>query len=106
MFFFLFVGCDDSVVQNVVFFVLMVSVVKVLVKLISQWDSFNGCIEVVESVQFCFCVLGYIDKVNYIDGQEVKKGQVLFMIDDRIYCVVLEQVQVVLVRVKMQVSFV
>jgi multidrug efflux system membrane fusion protein len=46
----------------------------VVVKSISQWDSFNGRIEAVESVQLRPRVSGYIDKVNYTDGQEVKKG--------------------------------
>jgi multidrug efflux system membrane fusion protein len=45
----------------------------VLVKSISQWDSFNGRIEAVER-SASPRVSGYIDKVNYTDGQEVKKG--------------------------------
>jgi multidrug efflux system membrane fusion protein len=31
--------------------------------------------------------------VNYTDGQEVKKGEVLFTIDDRTYRAALEQAQ-------------
>jgi multidrug efflux system membrane fusion protein len=46
-----------------------VSAAKVLVKSISQWDSFNGRIEAVESVQLRPRVSGYIDKVNYTDGR-------------------------------------
>jgi multidrug efflux system membrane fusion protein len=69
-----------------------VSAADVVVKSISQWDSFNGRIEAVESVQLPR-VSGYIDKVNYTDGQEVKKGEVLFTIDDRTYRAALEQAQ-------------
>ncbi|MQI90705.1 efflux RND transporter periplasmic adaptor subunit, partial [Escherichia coli] len=76
----------------------------VLVKSISQWDSFNGRIEAVESVQLRPRVSGYIDKVNYTDGQEVKKGQVLFTIDDRTYRAALEQAQAALARAKTQAS--
>lgn len=72
---FLLVGCDDSVAQNAAPPAPTVSAAKVLVKSISQWDSFNGRIEAVESVQLRPRVSGYIDKVNYTDGQEVKKGQ-------------------------------
>ena len=50
-----------------------VSAADVVVKSISQWDSFNGRIEAVESVQLRPRVSGYIDKVNYTDGQEVKR---------------------------------
>ncbi|MCV5333282.1 biotin/lipoyl-binding protein, partial [Escherichia coli] len=87
---FLLVGCDDSVAQNAAPPAPTVSAAKVLVKSISQWDSFNGRIEAVESVQLRPRVSGYIDKVNYTDGQEVKKGQVLFTIDDRTYRAALE----------------
>ncbi|SWG03703.1 efflux RND transporter periplasmic adaptor subunit [Klebsiella pneumoniae] len=90
---FLLVGCDDSVAQNAAPPAPTVSAAKVLVKSISQWDSFNGRIEAVESVQLRPRVSGYIDKVNYTDGQEVKKGQVLFTIDDRTYRAALEQAQ-------------
>jgi multidrug efflux system membrane fusion protein len=34
--------------------------------------------------------------VNYTDGQEVKKGEVLFTIDDRTYRAALEQAQATL----------
>ena len=49
-------------------------------------------------------VSGYIDKVNYTDGQEVKKGEVLFTIDDRTYRAALEQAQATLARAKTQAS--
>ena len=81
----LLVGCDDSVAQNAAPQAPVVSAADVVVKSISQWDSFNGRIEAVESVQLRPRVSGYIDKVNYTDGQEVKKGEVLFTIDDRTY---------------------
>jgi multidrug efflux system membrane fusion protein len=74
------------------------------VKSISQWDSFNGRIEAVESVQLRPRVSGYIDKVNFTDGQEVKKGEVLFTIDDRTYRAALEQAQATLERAKTQAS--
>jgi multidrug efflux system membrane fusion protein len=42
--------------------------------------------------------------VNYTDGQEVKKGEVLFTIDDRTYRAALEQAQATLARAKTQAS--
>ncbi|HHA2023389.1 TPA: efflux RND transporter periplasmic adaptor subunit [Enterobacter ludwigii] len=100
----LLVGCDDGVAQNAVPQAPAVSAADVVVKSISQWDSFNGRIEAVESVQLRPRVSGYIDKVNYTDGQEVKKGEVLFTIDDRTYRAALEQAQATLTRAKTQAS--
>ncbi|TCW50600.1 multidrug efflux system membrane fusion protein [Phytobacter diazotrophicus] len=98
------VGCDEGVAQNAVPQAPAVSAAYVVVKSISQWDSFNGRIEAVESVQLRPRVSGYIDKVNYTDGQEVKKGEVLFTIDDRTYRAALEQAQATLARAKTQAS--
>ena len=100
----LLVGCDNSVAQNAAPPAPAVSAADVVVKSISQWDSFNGRIEAVESVQLRPRVSGYIDKVNYTDGQEVKKGEVLFTIDDRTYRAALEQAQAALARAKTQAS--
>ncbi|MNZ82340.1 Efflux pump periplasmic linker BepF [compost metagenome] len=100
----LLVGCDNSVAQNAAPPAPAVSAADVVVKSISQWDSFNGRIEAVESVQLRPRVSGYIDKVNYTDGQEVKKGEVLFTIDDRTYRAALEQAQASLARAKTQAS--
>ncbi|MDR2263743.1 MAG: efflux RND transporter periplasmic adaptor subunit [Enterobacter asburiae] len=100
----LLVGCDNSVAQNAAPPAPAVSAADVVVKSISQWDSFNGRIEAVESVQLRPRVSGYIDKVNYADGQEVKKGEVLFTIDDRTYRAALEQAQANLARAKTQAS--
>ena len=69
----LLVGCDEGVAQNAAPQAPTVSAADVVVKSISQWDSFNGRIEAVESVQLRPRVSGYIDKVNYTDGQEVKR---------------------------------
>ncbi|WP_049106362.1 efflux RND transporter periplasmic adaptor subunit [Klebsiella michiganensis] len=98
------VGCDEGVAQNAAPQAPVVSAADVVVKSISQWDSFNGRIEAVESVQLRPRVSGYIDKVNYADGEEVKKGEVLFTIDDRTYRAALEQAQATLARAKTQAS--
>ena len=60
-----------------------VSAAPVLVKQVSQWDEFSGRVEAVQSVELRPRVSGYIDKVNYVEGQEVKKGDVLAVIDPR-----------------------
>ncbi|WP_407289850.1 efflux RND transporter periplasmic adaptor subunit [Raoultella planticola] len=100
----LLASCDNSAAQNAAPQAPAVSAADVVVKSISQWDSFNGRIEAVESVQLRPRVSGYIEKVNYTDGQEVKKGEVLFTIDDRTYRAALEQAQATLARAKTQAN--
>lgn len=97
-------GCDNGEAKNAPPQAPEVSAADVVVKSISQWDSFNGRIEAVESVQLRPRVSGYIEKVNYADGQEVKKGDVLFTIDDRTYRAALEQARATLARARSQAS--
>lgn len=97
-------GCDDSVAQNAPPPPPAVSVANVVVKPIKQWDQFTGRVEAVQSVQLRPRVSGYIEQVNYQEGDEVKKGQVLFTIDDRTYRAAQEQAKAELVRAKNQAS--
>ncbi|QVV82784.1 multidrug efflux RND transporter periplasmic adaptor subunit SdeA, partial [Serratia marcescens] len=89
----LLAGCDNSVAHNAPPPPPVVSAASVVVKPISQWDAFNGRVEAVQSVQLRPRVSGYIERVNYTEGDEVKKGQVLFTIDDRTYRAAREQAQ-------------
>ncbi|RYM88360.1 efflux transporter periplasmic adaptor subunit [Serratia liquefaciens] len=100
----LLAGCDNSAAKNAAPLPPAVSAADVVIKPISQWDTFNGRIEAVQSVQLRPRVSGYIDKVNYTEGDEVKKGQVLFTIDDRTYRAAREQAQAELVRARNQAA--
>ncbi|HIE4388694.1 TPA: efflux RND transporter periplasmic adaptor subunit [Serratia liquefaciens] len=100
----LLAGCDNSAAKNAAPPPPAVSAADVVIKPISQWDTFNGRIEAVQSVQLRPRVSGYIDKVNYTEGDEVKKGQVLFTIDDRTYRAAREQAQAELVRAHNQAA--
>ncbi|WP_240905271.1 efflux RND transporter periplasmic adaptor subunit [Rouxiella badensis] len=97
-------GCDNSAAQSSAPPAPAVSVAAVVVKPIKQWDEFTGRVEAVQSVQLRPRVSGYIDKVNYVEGQEVKKGQVLFTIDDRTYRAAQEQALAQLVHAKNQAN--
>lgn len=68
-------GCDKGVAQNAPLPPPEVSAAPVLIKPVSQWDNFNGRVEAVQSVQLRPRVSGYIDAVNYREGDEVRKGQ-------------------------------
>lgn len=97
-------GCDNGVAQNAPPPPPQVSAADVLIKPVSQWDSFTGRVEAVQSVQLRPRVSGYINEVNYREGDEVKKGQVLFTIDDRSYRAALEQAKAELARSRSQAS--
>jgi multidrug efflux system membrane fusion protein len=60
-----------------------VSAAPVLAKHVAQWDEFSGRFSAVESVELRPRVSGYIEKVSFAEGQEVKKGDVLFELDSR-----------------------
>ncbi|WP_386068569.1 efflux RND transporter periplasmic adaptor subunit [Tahibacter sp. UC22_41] len=62
-----------------------VSVATVVQKDVTLWDEFTGRIEAVDKVEVRPRVAGYLDKVNFEEGRQVKKGDLLFQIDDREY---------------------
>src|SRR5271165_1047563 len=68
-----------------------VTVATPIRKEIVEWDEYTGRTEAVESVQIRPRVSGYIDQISFKDGQLVKPGDVLFVIDPRPYQDVLDQ---------------
>jgi RND family efflux transporter MFP subunit len=62
-----------------------VSVAQVLEKRVKDWDEFTGRLQAVESVEIRPRVSGYIDKVAFTEGSQVKSGDLLFVIDPRPY---------------------
>jgi RND family efflux transporter MFP subunit len=62
-----------------------VTVAQALSRKVTEFDEFTGRFEAVERVEVRPRVSGYISSVNFTDGSEVKKGDVLFVIDPRPY---------------------
>jgi multidrug efflux system membrane fusion protein len=62
-----------------------VSVAQVLSKPVRAWDEFTGRVAAVETVELRPRVSGYVERVAYEEGQEVRKGDLLFLIDQRPY---------------------
>lgn len=54
-----------------------------LVKEVDEWEEFTGRFEAVAKVEIRSRVSGYLDKIAFIDGQTVKEGDTLFVIDPR-----------------------
>jgi RND family efflux transporter MFP subunit len=57
----------------------------VLEKRVKDWDEFTGRLQAVETVEIRPRVSGYIDKVAFTEGSQVKNGDLLFVIDPRPY---------------------
>jgi membrane fusion protein, multidrug efflux system len=68
-----------------------VTVATPIRKEVVEWDEYTGRTEAVESVDVRPRVSGYIDQIKFKDGQLVKPGDVLFVIDQRPYQDVLDQ---------------
>lgn len=62
-----------------------VDVATVVAKSVHPWDDFTGRIAAVETVELRPRVSGYIEKVAFSEGQDVRKGDLLFVIDQRPY---------------------
>jgi RND family efflux transporter, MFP subunit len=77
-----------------------VSVAEVVVKEVTQWDEFIGHIEAVETVEIRPRVAGYIETINFEEGKEVKKGDLLFVIDRRPFKAELARAEAELARVR------
>jgi RND family efflux transporter MFP subunit len=62
-----------------------VNVAQALARQVTESDEFTGRFEAVEHVEVRPRVSGYISSVNFTEGSEVAKGDVLFVIDPRPY---------------------
>jgi len=70
-----------------------VSVAQVVQKPVTEWDEFSGRVQAVERVEIRPRVTGAIDSIHFDEGQMVKKGQLLFVIDPRPYQATLAQAE-------------
>ncbi|MEP1553675.1 MAG: efflux RND transporter periplasmic adaptor subunit [Paraglaciecola sp.] len=57
------------------------------------WDDYTGRFEAVNYVEIRARVSGYLDQIKFEDGQQVKAGDVLFIIDQRPFKINLQSAQ-------------
>jgi RND family efflux transporter MFP subunit len=79
-----------------------VTVSKPLVKEMEEWSDFTGQFEARESVEVRARVSGYLESVNFTDGQLVKKGDLLFVIEPRPFELALETAKAQLAQAEAQ----
>ncbi len=75
-----------------------VTVAKPVVREVTDYFEFPGQTEAVDMVEIRARVTGYLDKVNFVDGQNVKKGELLYEIDPRPYQAALDRAKGELAR--------
>jgi RND family efflux transporter MFP subunit len=81
-----------------------VTVAKPLVVEMQEWNDFTGQFEARESVEIRARVSGYLESVNFTDGQLVKKGDLLFVIEPRPYEIALAQAKAQLTQTEAQLQ--
>lgn len=75
-----------------------VSAAPVLVRTVAEWDEFTGRIEAIERAEIRPRVAGTIVDVAFREGAMVRKGELLFRIDDRPYRAAVASAQADLAR--------
>lgn len=75
-----------------------VDVATVVAQRIKQWDAFNGHISALESVEIKPRVTGHIEHIAFTEGDEVKQGDLLFVIDQRSHQIALDSALAQLAR--------
>ncbi|WP_294395308.1 efflux RND transporter periplasmic adaptor subunit [uncultured Sphingomonas sp.] len=68
-----------------------VQVAAPLQRRIVDWDDYVGRFVSIDAVEIRPRVSGYLDRIAFRDGQQVRKGELLFVIDPRPYQAVLNQ---------------
>jgi RND family efflux transporter MFP subunit len=79
-----------------------VSAVQPVVKEVTEWDDFTGRLEPIKSVEVRARVSGWLDSIHFKDGQVVKTGDLLFVIDPRPYEAEAERTRAELKRAEAQ----
>jgi RND family efflux transporter MFP subunit len=71
-----------------------------LTQRVSDWDDYSGRFEAVDSVDVQPRVGGSIESIHFKDGEKVRKGQLLFVIDPRPYAAALARAKAELARAR------
>jgi len=82
-----------------------VTVAKPVVKDIVEQDDFIGRFEPVDQVDIRSRVSGYLGKIHFRDGALVKKGDLLFTIDQRPYQAALDEAEATVASAQVKVEF-
>lgn len=82
-----------------------VSVAQVIDRKIVQWDEFNGRVAATDTVEIRPRVAGYIERIAFSEGHEVRQGDLLLLIDQRPYRAELDRATADLARARTRAAF-
>lgn len=81
-----------------------VTVSKPLVENLREWSDFTGQFEAPDSVEIRARVSGYLESVNFNDGQLVQKGDLLFVIEPRPFEIALDSAKAQLTQAEAELD--
>jgi len=70
-----------------------VSIAQPIPRKVNEWDEFTGRLTSPETVEVRARVSGYIDKIHFKEGSEVKQGDLLVTVDQRPYKAVVDRLK-------------
>src|SRR5208282_4032515 len=82
-----------------------VTVTKPVAKTVVDQDEYVGRFVAVDSVEVRSRVSGYLSEIHFTDGQMVKKGDLLFVIDHRPFQIALDQMRANLAQARANLAF-
>lgn len=82
-----------------------VTVSPALAQKITEWDEYTGRFEAAEFVEVRARVSGFVDSVNFTDGQFVKKGDLLYTLDKRPFQIEIEAAKAEIAKANSAVAF-
>ncbi|MEN9672425.1 MAG: hypothetical protein RL553_690 [Planctomycetota bacterium] len=77
------VGCDQKKMAPPAFPPPVVSVTKPVLYTVQNYHEYNGNLDAIETVHIQARVKGFLNEIAFTEGEEVKKGALLFKIDPR-----------------------
>jgi membrane fusion protein, multidrug efflux system len=81
-----------------------VTVANPIAKSVPRWDEFTGRFEPLQQVEVRPRVSGALDTINFVDGQMVKEGDLLFVIDPRPYRIAVDSAKADVAKTKAHVQ--
>jgi multidrug efflux pump subunit AcrA (membrane-fusion protein) len=82
-----------------------VTAAKPVQRTVIDQDEYVGRFVAVDSVEVRSRVSGYLSEIHFTDGQMVKKGDLLFVIDHRPFQIALDQMRANLAQARANLAF-
>jgi len=81
-----------------------VTVANPVAQSVPRWDEYTGRFEPIQQVEVRPRVSGAIDSIHFVDGQLVKQGDLLFVVDPRPFQIAVDSAKASVARTKAQVA--